>query len=202
MLAGSLWQRTHMPSSARVLLWCRAARHWPLNSRTPLAFLRQVALFPAQCGPWLLAPESAAIVARVLAGQHLIQPPEPAETAPAVLQQPLLEALATSLEVRPCRPRLALALTHTQHKLVTCALHCTKSWIAIAAIAQRERQLHGNNRHPTPAGCVALQAGGTAPSEPLMQLYEVVRQAAASSPDTAVRGLANEVATALSAVLR
>lgn len=59
-----------------------------------------------------------------------------------------------------------------------------------------------NDRHPTLAGCVALQAGGTAPSEALMQLYEVVRHAAASSPDAAARGLANEVATALSAVLR
>lgn len=68
----------------------------------------QVAMFPAQCAPWLLAPESAAVVASLLAGQHLQQQQagagsgaagaSPSSAVPPAVQQALLEAVATALE--------------------------------------------------------------------------------------------------------
>ncbi|PNH11471.1 Serine/threonine-protein kinase ULK4 [Tetrabaena socialis] len=118
----------------------------PICSSAAGCLSNLVALFPQQCGPWLLSPENAAAVASVLGGQHLLQQPAPGQAAAAVppaLQQPLLEAVATALEV----------------------------------------------------------AGATAPSEELAQLYDVVRQSAASSQDANVRSIAGEVAAALNGAL-
>jgi len=89
---------------------------WPVvyfaHARTHA--LRQVAVYPQQCAPWLLSPESGAILAPVLQGEHL----EAAAAAPpAQLQQHLLEAVSRSLQVRvggglwgraPCRVWLTL----------------------------------------------------------------------------------------------
>ncbi|GLI65982.1 hypothetical protein VaNZ11_009669 [Volvox africanus] len=121
----------------------------PVCSSAASATSNLVALFPQQCAPWLLAPENASALATMLAGQHL-QPqgtgqPQGAGPMPVPqsLQQPLLEALATALEV----------------------------------------------------------PGAANASSEVAQLYDVVRQSAASSPDSTVRSIAGEVVGALSALL-
>ncbi|GLC54130.1 hypothetical protein PLESTB_000827100 [Pleodorina starrii] len=104
-----------------------------------------VALFPQQCAPWLLAPENASALATILAGQHL-QPQGVGQqqAVPPPLQQPLLEALISAVEVQGAAPA----------------------------------------------------------SSELAQLYNVVRQSAASSQDPNVRSMAAEVVSSLGALLR
>eukprot|EP00198_Chlamydomonas_reinhardtii_P009635 XP_001698972.1 predicted protein [Chlamydomonas reinhardtii] len=89
---------------AGVLLDNCAHPDLPVSSSAASATSSLVALFPQQCAPWLLAPENATALATVLAGQHMLQQPgqQPGNSAAAVppsLAQPLLEAVATALEV-------------------------------------------------------------------------------------------------------
>ncbi|KXZ51880.1 hypothetical protein GPECTOR_11g315 [Gonium pectorale] len=91
---------------AGVLLDNCAHPDLPVCSSAASATCSLVALFPQQCAPWLLAPENASALATVLAGQHLQQQPGVGQqpggeqsAAPPSLQQPLLDAIATALEV-------------------------------------------------------------------------------------------------------
>jgi hypothetical protein len=81
--------RTHALSSSH-------AQFHTQNTPPPPPPPPQVTVYPQQCAPWLLSPESVAILAPVLQGQHL----EGAATPPAQLQQHLLEAVSHSLQVR------------------------------------------------------------------------------------------------------
>lgn len=54
----------------------------------------QVAMYPQQCAPWLLSPDSLALLVQVLNGEHLQGAP-PAQQVAVYL----LEAISTALEM-------------------------------------------------------------------------------------------------------
>uniref|UniRef100_A0A7S3R0S0 Protein kinase domain-containing protein n=2 Tax=Dunaliella TaxID=3044 RepID=A0A7S3R0S0_DUNTE len=68
----------------------------PVSVAAALCLNDMVAVYPEQCAPWLLSPESVAILAPVLQGEHL---DATATAPPAQLQQHLLEAVSRSLQV-------------------------------------------------------------------------------------------------------
>ncbi|KAF5840559.1 hypothetical protein DUNSADRAFT_16357 [Dunaliella salina] len=89
----------HANNNVHNIRLCRqivAAGSMPVSVLVDLQVGDKVAVYPEQCAPWLLSPESVAILAPVLQGEHL---DAAAAAPPAQLQQHLLEAVSRSLQV-------------------------------------------------------------------------------------------------------